>query len=60
LRGNFVVAAHLEVGLTPRFLRALHLELFAKPSNVMKRFGARSRGQGGIEHSPKRPAHSEK
>ena len=32
LRGNFVVAAHLEVRLTPQFLRALHLELFTKPS----------------------------
>jgi hypothetical protein len=31
LRGNFVVAAHLYVRLTPRFLRALHLELFTKP-----------------------------
>jgi hypothetical protein len=32
LRFNFVVAAHLEVRLTPQFLRALHLELFTKPS----------------------------
>ncbi len=32
LRFNFVVAAHLLVRLTPQFLRALHLELFTKPS----------------------------
>jgi hypothetical protein len=32
LRGNFVVAAHLLVRLTPQFLRALHLELFMNPS----------------------------
>jgi len=32
LRGNFVFAAHLLVRLTPQFLRALHLELFTKPS----------------------------
>jgi hypothetical protein len=32
LRFNFVVAAHLEVRLTPQFLRAWHLELFTKPS----------------------------
>jgi len=32
LRGNFVVAAHLYVRLTSQFLRALHLELFTKPS----------------------------
>jgi hypothetical protein len=32
LRFNFVVAAHLEVRFTPQFLRALHLELFTKPS----------------------------
>jgi len=32
LRGNFVVSAHLEVRLTPQFLRALHLELFTKPT----------------------------
>jgi hypothetical protein len=32
LRCNFVVAAHLEVRLTPQFLRALHMELFTKPS----------------------------
>jgi hypothetical protein len=32
LRGNFVVAAHLFVRLTPQFLRAWHLELFTKPS----------------------------
>jgi len=31
-RFNFVVAAHLEVCLTPQFLRVLHLELFTKPS----------------------------
>jgi len=35
LRGNFVVAAHLYVRLTPRFLRALHLELLTKPSSVV-------------------------
>jgi hypothetical protein len=32
LRGNFLVAAHLLVRLTLQFLRALHLELFMKPS----------------------------
>jgi hypothetical protein len=32
LRFNFVVAAHLLVRLAPQFLRALHLELFTKPS----------------------------
>jgi hypothetical protein len=32
LRCNFVVAAHLEVRLVSQFLRALHLELFTKPS----------------------------
>jgi hypothetical protein len=32
LRFNFVVAAHRNVRLTPQFLRALHLELFTKPS----------------------------
>jgi hypothetical protein len=32
LRCNFVVAAHPKVRLTPQFLRALHLELFTKPS----------------------------
>jgi hypothetical protein len=32
LRCNFVVAAHQKVRLTPQFLRALHLELFTKPS----------------------------
>jgi hypothetical protein len=32
LRCNFVVAAHLLVRLTPQFLRALHLDLFTKPS----------------------------
>jgi hypothetical protein len=32
LRGNFVVAAHPVVRLTPQFLRALHLELFTKSS----------------------------
>jgi len=32
LRGNFVAAAHPLVRLTPQFLRALHLELFTKPS----------------------------
>jgi len=31
-RCNFVVAAHLSVRLTPQFLRALHLELFTRPS----------------------------
>jgi len=29
---NFVVAAHRYVRLTPQFLRALHLELLAKPA----------------------------
>jgi hypothetical protein len=33
LRFNLVVAAHLEVRLTPQFLRAWHLELFTKPSS---------------------------
>jgi hypothetical protein len=32
LRFNFVPAAHMGVRLTPQFLRALHLELFTKPS----------------------------
>jgi len=32
LRFNFVVAAYLSVRFTPQFLRALHLELFTKPS----------------------------
>jgi len=32
LRCNFLVAAHLEVQLTPKFLRTLPLELFTKPS----------------------------
>jgi hypothetical protein len=32
LRFNFVIAAHLLVRLIPQFLRALHLELFTKPS----------------------------
>jgi hypothetical protein len=32
LRFNFVVAAYLFVRFTPQFLRALHLELFTKPS----------------------------
>jgi hypothetical protein len=32
LRFNFVVAAYLVVRFTPQFLRALHLELFTKPS----------------------------
>jgi hypothetical protein len=32
LRFNFVVAAYLYVRFTPQFLRALHLELFTKPS----------------------------
>jgi hypothetical protein len=32
LRFNFVVAAHMKVRFTPQFLRALHLELFTKPS----------------------------
>jgi len=32
LRFNFVAAAHLLMRLTPQFLRALHLELFTKPS----------------------------
>jgi hypothetical protein len=31
LRFNFVVAAYLQVRLTPQFLRALQLELFTKP-----------------------------
>jgi hypothetical protein len=34
LRSHFVVAAHLKVRLTFQFLRALHLELFTKPSKV--------------------------
>jgi hypothetical protein len=33
LRFNFVVAAHPLVRLTPQFSRALHLELFTKPSS---------------------------
>jgi hypothetical protein len=32
LHFNFVAAAHLQVRLTPQFLRALHLEFFTKPS----------------------------
>jgi hypothetical protein len=32
LRFNIVVAAYLYVRFTPQFLRALHLELFTKPS----------------------------
>jgi purine nucleosidase len=40
LRGNFVVAAHPYVRLTPQFLRALHLELFSKSS--IHRFFTRS------------------
>jgi hypothetical protein len=32
LRFNFGVAAYLLVRFTPQFLRALHLELFTKPS----------------------------
>jgi len=32
LRFKFVVAAYLHVRFTPHFLRALHLELFTKPS----------------------------
>jgi hypothetical protein len=32
LRFNFIVAAHFLVRFTPQFLRALHLELFTKPS----------------------------
>jgi hypothetical protein len=32
LRFDFVVAAHLPMRLPPKFLRALHLELFTKPS----------------------------
>jgi hypothetical protein len=32
LRCNFVIAAYPLVRLTPQFLRALHLELFTKPS----------------------------
>jgi hypothetical protein len=32
LRFNFVAAAHLSVRLASQFLRALHLELFTKPS----------------------------
>jgi hypothetical protein len=36
LRFNFVVAAHLYVRLTPQFLRALHLELFTKPSKLLE------------------------
>jgi hypothetical protein len=32
LRFTFVVAAHIGVRRTPQFLRALHLELFTKPS----------------------------
>ena len=32
MRFNFVVAAYLIVRFTPQFLRALHLELFTKPS----------------------------
>jgi len=32
LRFNFVFAAHLAVRFTPQFMRALHLELFTKPS----------------------------
>jgi len=32
LRCSFVVTAHLYVRLSPQFLRALHLELFTKPS----------------------------
>jgi hypothetical protein len=31
-RFTFVVEAHIGVRLTPQFLRALHLELFTKPS----------------------------
>jgi hypothetical protein len=31
-RCNFVAAAHPLVRLTPQLLRALHLELFTKPS----------------------------
>jgi hypothetical protein len=33
LRFNFVIAAQPFGRLTARFLRALHLELFAKPSS---------------------------
>jgi hypothetical protein len=32
LRFTFLVAAYLQVRLTPRVLRALHLELFNLPS----------------------------
>jgi hypothetical protein len=32
LRFNFVAAAHRTLRFTPQFLRALHLELFTKPS----------------------------
>jgi len=35
LRFNFVAAAHPLVRLTPQFLRALHLELFTKPSELL-------------------------
>jgi hypothetical protein len=37
LRFNFVVAAYLLVRFTPQFLRALHLELFTKPSRAEKK-----------------------
>jgi hypothetical protein len=32
LRFNFVVTAYLYVRFTPQFLRAWHVDLFAKPS----------------------------
>jgi hypothetical protein len=35
LRFNFVAAAHPNVRLAPRFLRALHPELFTKPSSTL-------------------------
>jgi hypothetical protein len=53
LRCNFVVAAHLSVRLTPQFLRALHLELFTKPS--FWRLFTRSSNIDGFVKSPSAP-----